>query len=101
MRRFYAWIFAAALLSGAASAAPLTCDEIKAQLKPGDILFMGLNTKLFRYVARATLTWVAHTAFVLQDETGKWIVYESKVPLSTRTELCAFVARATPGEIAA
>ncbi len=94
----FATVFFAAT---AAAATPLTCDEIKSKLHSGDLLFIGLNSKLFKYVARATMTWVAHTAYVLQDASGKWTVYESKVPLSTRTELCAFVARAVPGEIAA
>ena len=84
-----------------AEAKPLTCEEIRAQLRPGDLLFMGMESKLFREVARATLTWVAHTGLVLQDEAGGWIVYESKVPLSTRTELCGFLARAPAGMVAA
>lgn len=102
MRAIKTAIFAVVFLSAAlAEGKPLTCEEIRVQLRPGDLLFMGMDSKLFKEVARATLTWVAHTGLVLQDDAGGWVVYESKVPLSTRTELCAFLARAPAGFVAA
>ena len=101
MRLLGTLIFAATLFCGTVSATPLTCEEIKTKIQPGDILYLGFKNKLFNNIARASSTWVAHTGLVLQDDAGNWVVYESKIPLSTRTDLCAFVARGLNGEVAA
>ncbi len=76
------------------------CERIESRLHEGDIIFLGLDSPFFKRVARATNSWVSHVGFAMRSIQGQWIVYESKIPFSTKTPLCQYLKRAAPGEIA-
>ncbi len=75
------------------------CAEIKQQLLPGDLVFIGLNNFLFSGVAKATLTWTNHVGIAMQTDDGQWVIYESRIPTSTISDLCEYIDRAIPGHV--
>ena len=87
------------LLTGNAFAKP-NCDQVKAVVSEGDIIYLGLDNPFYERVARATGSWVSHVGFAMRDTNGEWGVYESKVPLSAFTPLCDYLDRGAENQVA-
>lgn len=80
------------LLSSLANAAisDKECKKVESQLREGDIVFLNIDSWLYRKVAAATKSWTTHVGIALK-ENGKWIVAESTIPLSKKTDFCRFL----------
>ena len=63
----------------------------------GDLIFLDIPSFLFRRVAESTKSWTSHVGIVLKDENGKWVVSESKIPLSKQVPLQKFLRRSANG----
>lgn len=61
---------------------------LKCNPEIGDLVFIRVGGFLFGRVAKATRTWTSHVAILYgQDDEGRWLVGESKIPKSTITPL--------------
>lgn len=67
------------------------CEAVKNVVAEGDLIFLDIPMQLFREVASGTNSWTSHVGIVFLDGNGKWIVSESKVPLSKDTPLCDYI----------
>ena len=76
-----------------------TCTQLIPYVQPGDVLFTAVEAFVFREVAELTKSWTSHVGIIFQQN-GRWVVYESRVPKSSITPLCEFVARSTNGQVA-
>lgn len=74
-------------------------QQVTAQLKQGDILFISIDAFLYKQVARGTGSWCSHVGFVVKER-GQWLVLESKVPKVAATPLREFLARTCNSEVA-
>ena len=74
-------------------------QQVTAQLKQGDILFISIDAFLYKQVARGTGSWCSHVGFVVKEQ-GRWLVLESKVPRVAATPLREFLARTCSSEVA-
>ncbi len=75
------------------------CETAKASVRDGDLIFLEIDKFLFREVAEASLSWTSHVGVVFQEK-NKWVVYESKIPVSTVTPLCDYIKRSKNGRFA-
>lgn len=67
-------------------------------MQTGDLLFTRMPDYVFRKVAAATQTWTSHVGIVYgRDESGQWLVAESKIPRSVLTPLSRFLGRSEKG----
>ena len=71
------------------------CSTAHENLKEGDLIFIDIPIFLFREVAASTKSWTSHVGIALKNNKNQWVVYESKVPLSTQTPLCDFLKRSS------
>lgn len=74
-------------------------QQVTAQLKEGDILFISINSFLYKQVAQGTGSWCSHVGFAIQEK-GKWYVLESAVPTVRKTPLHTFLKRTCNNEFA-
>ena len=74
-------------------------QQVTAQLKEGDILFISINSFLYKQVAQGTGSWCSHVGFAIQEK-GKWYVLESAVPTVRKTPLHKFLKRTCNNEFA-
>lgn len=103
---FRLFAFVSALLSAlplsAAPLAPLpqtSVQQLSAQLKVGDVVFIRVKPLPFRKVAEATSSWTNHVGIVVAASDKGPVVAESTFPLSRRTPLADFVARSESGRV--
>jgi hypothetical protein len=75
------------------------CEELRPQLKEGDLIFTEIDNFLYRRVARVSGGWTSHVGVVFEEKGYGWTVYESRPPKVTRTPFCKFVTR-SPGRFA-
>jgi len=75
------------------------CESAKASLREGDLVFLQIDKFLFREVAEASQSWTSHVGVAFMEK-NKWVVYESKIPVSTVTGLCEFLDRSKDGRYA-
>ena len=75
------------------------CTKIIPYVQSGDVLFTAVEAFVFREVAELTKSWTSHVGIIFQQN-GRWVVYESRVPKSSITPLCEFVARSANGQVA-
>lgn len=68
------------------------CENLKRNVKEGDILFLEIDKLPFRQVAQTSQSWTSHVGIVFQNN-GKWVVYESAIPRSGSTELCKYLKK--------
>ena len=73
------------------------CAAIRAQLREGDIVFTRIDNWLYRKVAEASKAWTTHVGIAIK-ENGNWLVAESTIPLSKKTEFCDFLGRTANGQ---
>lgn len=71
------------------------CSAAKETLKEGDLIFIDIPNFLFRKVASSTKSWTSHVGIAFKSENDDWIIYESKIPKSTKTPLCDFLERSS------
>lgn len=71
--------------------------NIRSILQEGDLIFLDIPFFLFRRVAASTKTWTSHVGIVFKNETGDWVVSESKIPFSKEVPLDAFLKRSAKG----
>lgn len=79
-----------------------TLDSLEQQLnqiiKEGDLIFISIDSFLYRQVARGTGSWTSHIGFIIKQE-QQWFVWESAVPKVKCIPLRDFIARTTNNEI--
>jgi len=74
-------------------------QQVRAQLQEGDILFISINSFLYKQVARGTGSWCSHVGFVVREK-GEWYVLESAVPVVRRSPLRKYLAKTCNNEVA-
>ena len=78
-------------------------DQLEAQvrdtLQEGDILFISINSFLYKQVARGTGSWCSHVGFVVREQ-GEWFVMESAVPVVKRSPLRSFLSKTCEDQVA-
>lgn len=72
--------------------------EITNKVKEGDIIFISINSFLYRQVAKGTGSWTSHVGFIVRED-NEWYVLESAVPKVTRCPLHKFLSRTTNNEV--
>ncbi|WP_067868358.1 YiiX/YebB-like N1pC/P60 family cysteine hydrolase [Neptuniibacter marinus] len=72
--------------------------EITNKVKEGDIIFISINSFLYRQVAKGTGSWTSHVGFIVRED-NEWYVLESAVPKVTRCPLRKFLSRTTNNEV--
>jgi hypothetical protein len=78
----------------------VVCEHVKAQLKEGDLIFLDVPNFVFKHVAETAGGVTSHVGVAMLDNNGEWIVAESKIPKSTMTPVCKFLARTDKGRFA-
>lgn len=74
---------------------------LRQQIRPGDVVFIGIPIYLFRKVAESTGTWTNHVGVVTQIRPdGEVVIAESTFPFSRETTLTAFVQRSKNQRVA-
>jgi hypothetical protein len=77
-----------------------TLRELAATARIGDLVFIRIPFLPFTAISTATGTWTNHVGIVVDfDERGP-VIAESRVPLSRRTSLAAYVGRSENGRVA-
>lgn len=66
------------------------------QLQDGDIVFTSVPNQLYQSVEKATNSPTSHVGIIFKID-GKWMVAESRVPLSRYTPLGDFIGRSKNG----
>ncbi|MCP4597348.1 YiiX/YebB-like N1pC/P60 family cysteine hydrolase [Neptuniibacter sp.] len=74
-------------------------QQVTAQITEGDIIFISIDSFLYRQVAKGTGSWTSHVGFVIQ-ENNEWFVLESAVPTVTKCPLRKFLSRTRNSEVA-
>ncbi|RVU30449.1 YiiX/YebB-like N1pC/P60 family cysteine hydrolase [Neptunomonas marina] len=77
----------------------LISTAVTEHLKEGDLLFIAIDSFLYRQVAQGTGSWCSHVGVAIQQH-GRWYVAESAIPKVRITPLDKFIARAKSGRIA-
>ncbi|EAR59544.1 YiiX/YebB-like N1pC/P60 family cysteine hydrolase [Neptuniibacter caesariensis] len=72
--------------------------DLESQVHEGDIIFISIDSFLYRQVAKGTGSWTSHVGFIVK-ENNQWFVLESAVPKVRRTPLRDFVKRTTNNEV--
>lgn len=73
--------------------------QVRSTLQEGDILFISINSFLYKQVARGTGSWCSHVGFVVQEQ-GEWFVMESAVPVVKRSPLRSFLSKTCDDQVA-
>lgn len=74
-------------------------QQVRDSLKEGDILFISINSFLYKQVAQGTGSWCSHVGFAVQEQ-GEWFVLESAVPVVRRSPLRKFLSKTCNNEVA-
>ena len=99
-QRFTTLLGALLLAVSTGSPAAPALDDLAAQLRVGDLVFIRVGFKPFREVAMATGSWTNHVGIVVATDGTRVQVAEATVPLSRRGSLERFVARSDGGRVA-
>lgn len=73
-------------------------NNLENLLREGDIIFISINSFLYRQVAKGTGSWTSHVGFVIKED-DQWYVLESAVPRVRKTPLKQFIGRTTNDEV--
>lgn len=73
--------------------------QVRQHLQEGDILFISINSFLYKQVARGTGSWCSHVGFAVKEQ-DEWYVLESAVPFVKRSPLRKFLSKTCGDEIA-
>src|SRR5579872_4067695 len=77
-----------------------TRSELASTMRVGDLVFIRIRLPPFGAIASATGTWTNHVGIVIDFNRSGPIIAESRVPLSRRTTLGAYVRRSEDGRVA-
>jgi len=77
-----------------------TRSELASTVRVGDLVFIRIRYPPFKAIASATGTWTNHVGIVVDFNRSGPIIAESRVPLSRRTTLNAYVRRSEDGRLA-
>lgn len=71
-----------------------TASDIADKSGEGSAIFIGLDSDLYKNLARSTNSWVSHTGLLFK-EADEWFVYESRAPRGPPkpTPICDFIRR--------
>ncbi len=72
--------------------------QVTNDLEEGDIIFISINSPLYRQVAQGTGSWTSHVGFIVKEE-NQWFVLESAVPTVKRCSLRKFLSRTMNSEV--
>lgn len=81
-----------------------TCqlDQLELQvtndLEEGDIIFISIDSPLYRQVAQGTGSWTSHVGFIVKED-NRWFVLESAVPTVKRCTLRKFLSRTMNSQV--
>ena len=73
-------------------------QQVKSKICEGDIIFISIDSFLYRQVAKGTGSWTSHVGFIVRED-DEWYVMESAVPKVTRCPLRKFLARTVDNEV--
>lgn len=76
----------------------ITYNQFLPLIEEGDIIFISINSFLYRQVAQGTGSWSSHVGFIVKDN-NEWVVLESAVPRVRRTPLRDFFNRTTNNQV--
>jgi hypothetical protein len=74
------------------------CEKVSLEARSGDLIFIAIDSFIFRQIADTTKTWTSHVGIIFYEK-GEWVVYESRVPKSTVTPLCDFISRSVGDQV--
>lgn len=77
-----------------------TCSELASRMRIGDLVFIRIRFPPFTAIASATGTWTNHVGIVVEFNRSGPVIAESRVPLSRRTTLRAYLRRSENGRVA-
>lgn len=78
----------------------LTRSGLASTMRVGDLVFIRIRLPPFPAIASATGTWTNHVGIVVEFNRRGPVIAESRVPLSRRTTLGAYVRRSEKGRVA-
>lgn len=73
--------------------------SLSSTIQVGDLVFIRVGARPFREIADATNSWTNHVGVVVDISGPEPVIGESKFPLSRKTPLSGFVARAVGGRV--
>ncbi len=73
-------------------------NDVAGSIQEGDLIFIAINSPLYRQVAQGTGSWTSHVGFIVQED-NEWFVLESAVPKVTKCPLRKFLARSVEGQV--
>ena len=73
-------------------------EELKHSLRVGDIVFISIDTFLYRRVAASTQSWTSHVGMISSKSADEWIVAESRIPRCGYCGLEKFINRSMNGD---
>lgn len=73
--------------------------EVLGEIQEGDILFISIDSFLYKQVAKGTGSWCSHVGFAIK-EGDDWFVLESALPFVTKCPLRKFLKRTCNSEFA-
>ncbi len=73
-------------------------SQVSDVIQEGDIIFISINSPLYRQVAQGTGSWTSHVGFIVK-ENEQWFVMESAVPTVKRCSLLKFLSRTMDSQV--
>lgn len=73
-------------------------EDVSATIKEGDLIFIAIDSFLYRQVAKGTGSWTSHVGLIIK-ENDEWYVLESAVPKVTRCPLKKFLGRSKNNQV--
>lgn len=77
-----------------------TRRELASTMRVGDLVFIRIRFPPFTAIASATGTWTNHVGIVVDFNRSGPIIAESRLPISRRTALAAYLRRSEGGRVA-
>jgi hypothetical protein len=78
----------------------ISTPHLAGQLRVGDLIFIRVPALPFRKVAEATCTWTNHVGIVLDVQSNRATIGESRFPFSGTTSLSRFIERSERRRVA-
>lgn len=78
----------------------LDCEMLEKIAEPGDLVFLHIDTFLFKKLADLQDSWATHVGIVVEDFHGKKVVAESHIPKSSMGPICDYVKRSANYRVA-
>ena len=75
----------------------LLSEDCRHALQSGDLVFTSIWSPFYAQVANTCSSWESHVGIIFKKDSGKLVVAESRVPLSSYTTLNRFLKRSVGG----